>query len=77
MRLWWRQSGSTASRCPSSCDRNPQQEGRYQIAYGHRRLRAAIELGRPVRAIVKPLTDEQLVVAQGQENSARNRSVLH
>ena len=25
----------------------------------------------PVRAIVKPLTDEQLVVAQGQENSAR------
>ena len=50
---------------------NPQQEGRYQIAYGHRRLRAAIELERPVRAIVKPLTDEQLVVAQGQENSAR------
>jgi ParB family chromosome partitioning protein len=50
---------------------NPQQEGRYQIAYGHRRLRAAFELDRPVRAIVKPLTDEQLVVAQGQENSAR------
>jgi ParB family chromosome partitioning protein len=44
---------------------------RYQIAYGHRRVRALTELGRPVRAVVKPLTDEELVVAQGQENSAR------
>lgn len=45
--------------------------GQYQIAYGRRRLAAAIELGLPVRAIVKPLTDDQLVIAQGQENSAR------
>lgn len=45
--------------------------GRYQIAYGRRRLRAVAELGLRVRAIVKPLTDQQLVVAQGQENSAR------
>jgi len=50
---------------------HPRHEGRYQIAYGRRRLRALKELGRTVRAIVKPLTDEQLVVAQGQENSAR------
>lgn len=50
---------------------HPEKEGRYQIAYGRRRLLAAKELGRGVRAIVKPLTDEQLVVAQGQENSAR------
>ena len=50
---------------------HPTQEGRYQVAYGHRRLRAAAELGRPVRAVVKALTDEDLVVAQGQENSAR------
>lgn len=50
---------------------HPEREGRYQIAYGRRRLRAIAELGRHVRAIVKPLTDEQLVVAQGQENSAR------
>ncbi|TNC14214.1 plasmid partitioning protein RepB [Methylobacterium terricola] len=50
---------------------HPSADGRYQVAYGHRRLRAAAELGRPVRAVVKPLTDEDLVVAQGQENSAR------
>ncbi|MGD0185751.1 MAG: plasmid partitioning protein RepB [Roseiarcus sp.] len=50
---------------------HPITEGRYQIAYGRRRLRAVAELGRRVRAVVKPLTDQQLVVAQGQENSAR------
>jgi ParB family chromosome partitioning protein len=50
---------------------HPTQEGRYQIAYGRRRLLAARELGRRIRAVVKPLSDEQLVVAQGQENSAR------
>lgn len=50
---------------------HPSQQGRYQIAYGHRRLKAAAELGRTVRAVIKPLTDEQLVVAQGQENNSR------
>lgn len=50
---------------------HPEKSGWYQIAYGHRRLRALAELGRKVRAVVKPLTDAQLVVAQGQENSAR------
>lgn len=50
---------------------HPQHPGRYQVAYGRRRLRAAKELGRQVRAIVKPLSDEELVVAQGQENSQR------
>jgi ParB family chromosome partitioning protein len=50
---------------------HPVKDGRYQIAYGRRRLLALAELGRNVRAIVKPLSDEQLVVAQGQENSAR------
>ncbi|GAC1557370.1 MAG: plasmid partitioning protein RepB [Beijerinckiaceae bacterium] len=50
---------------------HPHREGRYQIAYGRRRLRACAELGRPVRAVVKTLNDNELVVAQGQENSAR------
>jgi ParB family chromosome partitioning protein len=50
---------------------HPDQPGRYQVAYGHRRLRAAAALGCPVRAVVKTLNDEELVVAQGQENSAR------
>lgn len=50
---------------------NPQAAGRYQVAFGHRRLRVARELGRQVRAVVKTLSDRDLVLAQGQENSAR------
>lgn len=50
---------------------HPDEDGRYQVAYGHRRVRAARELGRPVRAVVRALSDAELVVAQGQENSAR------
>jgi ParB family chromosome partitioning protein len=50
---------------------HPQQPGRYQVAFGHRRLRAISELGLPVKAVVRDLTDEQLVVAQGQENNER------
>ena len=50
---------------------HPSEPGRYQSAYGHRRVRVLRELGRPVKAYVKILTDEDLVVAQGIENSAR------
>ena len=49
----------------------PEQPGRFEVAFGHRRLRAARELGIKVRAVVKNLTDVELVVAQGQENSGR------
>lgn len=45
--------------------------GRYQAAYGHRRIRACRALGRPVRAVVRVLDDAELAVAQGQENIAR------
>ncbi|WP_171015244.1 plasmid partitioning protein RepB [Methylocystis sp. B8] len=45
--------------------------GRYQTAFGHRRIRAARLLERPVKAIVRALSDDELVVAQGLENSAR------
>ena len=50
---------------------HPETPERYQIAYGRRRLRAIADLGGKVRAMVRPLTDQELVVAQGQENSAR------
>lgn len=50
---------------------HPEHPGRYQVAFGHRRLRAVAEIGIPVRAVVRNLTDEQLVVAQGQENNER------
>lgn len=50
---------------------HPTQEGRYQAAYGHRRVAALRALGRPVKAIVRELSDEQLIIAQGKENSDR------
>lgn len=51
--------------------RHPTAPGRYEIAYGRRRTRAAREIGRPVRAIVRDLSDAELVIAQGSENLAR------
>ncbi|MBN9245507.1 MAG: plasmid partitioning protein RepB [Mesorhizobium sp.] len=50
---------------------HPDRPGRYQTAYGHRRIRAAERLGRPVRAIVRALSDTELVLAQGKENTER------
>jgi ParB family chromosome partitioning protein len=50
---------------------HPTTPGRYQSAYGHRRVRAARELGIPVKAILKPLSDEALVVVQGLGNAPR------
>ncbi|MCM2435821.1 plasmid partitioning protein RepB [Agrobacterium rosae] len=50
---------------------HPSVEGRYQIAYGRRRLRAVKTAGIQVKAAVRTLSDDELVLAQGQENSAR------
>lgn len=50
---------------------HPGGEGRYQVAYGHRRLKAALGLQRTVRAVVRQLSDEELAIAQGQENNER------
>jgi len=50
---------------------HPDKPGHYQVAFGHRRLRATTALGMPVKAVVRELSDEQLVIAQGQENNER------
>ncbi|MFC5423787.1 plasmid partitioning protein RepB [Bosea eneae] len=50
---------------------HPNDSGRYQTVFGHRRLRAARQLGRKVKAVVRNVSDEEHVIAQGQENSAR------
>ena len=50
---------------------HPETEGRYQVAYGHRRLEAARQLKRAIRAIVRNLSDVELIVAQGKENLER------
>lgn len=50
---------------------DPINERRFQIAAGHRRWQVAQELGQPLRAIIRSLSDEEMVVLQGQENGAR------
>ncbi|MFE1598932.1 plasmid partitioning protein RepB [Methylobacterium sp. ID0610] len=44
---------------------------RYMVVFGHRRLRACRELGRPVKAVIRNLEDIAHILAQGQENTAR------
>jgi ParB family chromosome partitioning protein len=50
---------------------HPEHADRYQVAFGHRRLKAVRQLGRKVRAVIRKMTDEELIIAQGQENNAR------
>ena len=50
---------------------NPNDPERYQVVYGRRRVAALKALGQPVRAMVRDLDDRALVLAQGQENTAR------
>ena len=50
---------------------HPVDVGRYQAAYGHRRLRAAARLKIKIKAVVRALGDADLVVAQGKENLER------
>jgi len=58
-------------RVPIQVRPHPTTPDRYQVVYGHRRLRAAKELGRPVKAFVAHVSDVELVVSQGLENSSR------
>lgn len=61
----------TGQQVPVLLRPHPDVPGRYQSAYGHRRIRAAAFIGQPVRAIVRALSDGELVLAQGKENSER------
>jgi ParB family chromosome partitioning protein len=63
--------GTAGQQAPILVRPHPGLAGHYQVAYGHRRLSACVELSQKVKAIVRPLTDTQLVVAQGKENAER------
>lgn len=63
--------GASGQQVPILVRRHPVTTGRFQIAYGHRRARAAERLGIKVKAIVKVLSDDELVIAQGKENLER------
>lgn len=47
------------------------EQGRYQAAYGHRRIAACREADIAVKAIIRDLSDGELVLAQGRENALR------
>ncbi|TCM52712.1 ParB family chromosome partitioning protein [Rhizobium sp. PP-F2F-G48] len=61
----------TGQQVPVLLRPHPDKPGFYQTAYGHRRIRAATRLRRPVKAIIRTLTDDELVLAQGKENAER------
>lgn len=50
---------------------HPSAPDHYQIVYGRRRLAALRALDMPVKALIRDLDDKALVIAQGQENAAR------
>ncbi len=56
---------------PITVRRNPIDEHRFQIVYGHRRWRALKELGKEIKTIVTAYSDHDLVIAQGIENASR------
>jgi len=56
---------------PISVRRHPENEHRYQVAFGHRRWKALKELGLKIEAKLGEFSDRDLVVAQGIENSER------
>ena len=47
------------------------ESGRYRIIYGRRRLAALRLIGKPAKALIKSLDQDQAILAQGQENSFR------
>ena len=55
----------------NSTGANGEGRARYRIAFGHRRWAACARLGIAVRAVVAELSDEAMIVAQGQENAER------
>ena len=50
---------------------NAKHEGRYEVVYGRRRVAALRQAGLPVKAMLRDLTDRDLLIAQGQENAIR------
>ena len=50
---------------------NPNNPERYEVVYGRRRVAALKALDQPIKALIRDLDDKALILAQGQENTAR------
>lgn len=64
----------SGQRVPTLLRPNPDAPGRYLTVFGHRRLAAVKSLGIRLRSIIVDLTEEEALVAQGQENNERNNT---
>ncbi len=62
---------ATGQQVPVLLRPHPDKANHFQIAYGHRRVEASRRLAVSVKAIVRQLSDAELVVAQGKENLDR------
>lgn len=62
---------SEGQRLPLLVRPHPEIEGRYQLAYGHRRLQVLRILDRKAKAFIRNLTDAELILEQGAENGGR------
>lgn len=58
-------------RTPITVRPHPEKPDRYQTAFGNRRRTACEQLGILVPALVKHMSDEEMLIAQGQENNER------
>ncbi|RZN16078.1 plasmid partitioning protein RepB [Bradyrhizobium sp. Leo121] len=64
----------SGQRVPALLRPNPSAPGRYLTVFGHRRVAAVKALGRPLKAVVTDIGEEEALVAQGQENNERNNT---
>lgn len=48
-----------------------QQDGRFEVVYGRRRILACQQLGLSVKALIRTLDDGQALIAKGLENASR------
>ena len=63
--------GTYGQQVPILVRPDPEEDGKYQVVYGRRRVLAMRDLGQPIKAMIRDLDDAELVMAQGQENTAR------
>ncbi|MEY9142036.1 plasmid partitioning protein RepB [Bradyrhizobium elkanii] len=64
----------SGQRVPALLRPNPSAPGRYFTVFGHRRVAAVKALNRPLRAVVTDISEEDALVAQGQENNERKNT---
>lgn len=69
--LFRRSIAEEGQKVPVEVRPHPDAPGRFQLVYGHRRWRAAAQLGVPLRALVVEKSDAEAAVSQGIENAAR------